>query len=343
MWFVAFFVAVQMALVGCGPTWPQVTAQGEQNFMTRGNAVRTVDVMPLDVQLWTYRGHKVAPETLGQRFHAFASGATLAELSRRGYQVVAQMAWDGTYDNYVGKPRLAMDQHEIEDTAAALSSYGLAVKRANNQLPTPMLPARLGQRTGADATLYVGGWSYVGKPHESTGKKVAKGVAIGLLVVAVIAVVVLVVASKGKGGNILGGAGKAVAGAGKAVARTAVTVGRVAGKVTGHALRGLARSGPRIIRGTGRVMRGMADAMGRSNTHIDIHLGGPQRYKRPDYYRKGSTPKKGVSQMYLELTLIDNRTGSVLWHAQQHLPADGSKQNQVRKALRYMMASLPSA
>lgn len=347
LWFVAFFAAVQMALIGCGPTWPQVTAQGDQSFMNQQSTVRTVDVMPLDVQLWTYRGNNVTPAKLGQSFHSFASGATLSELSRRGYQVVAQMDWDGSYDNYIGEPGVAMSPRDIDYTAAALSSYGLAVKRAGNRLVTPLLPARLGQQTGSDATLYVSGWSYVGKPATSTGKKIAKGFAIGLLVVAIVAVVVIVVASKGEAGKgmgkLFGGAGKAVAGAGRVAARAVVTVGRVAGKLTGHALRGLARNGPRILRATADVSRGMADAFGRSNNHIEIQLGGRTNYQRPDYYKASRTPKKGVSQMYLEMTLIDNRTGDALWHAHQHLPADGSKPDQVRRALKHMMASLPNS
>ena len=313
--------------------------------MTKQTTVRTIDVMPLDVQLWTYRGNKMPADKLGQTFHSFAAGATLSELSRRGYQVVAHMDWDGAYDSYIGQPRPAMSAEDIDYTAAALSTYGQAVKQADNELITPLLPARLGQQTGSDATLYVGGWSYVGKPAASTGKKIAKGLAIGLLVVAVVAVIVIVVASKGEAGKglgkLFGGAGKAAAGAGRAAARIAVTVGKAAGQASGHALRGLARSGPDILRGSARVTRAMADAFGRSKTHIDIHLGGSRNYQHVDYYKKTSTPKKGTSQMYLEMTLIDNRSGNVLWHAQQHLPADGSKPTQIRKAMARMMASLP--
>ena len=87
----------------------------------------------------------------------------------------------------------------------------------------------------------------------------------------------------------------------------------------------------------------MADAFGRSNTHIDIHFGGSANYQRVDYYKKTQTPKKGKSQMYLEMTLIDNHSGNVLWHAQQYLPANGSKPAQIRKAMARMMASLPRA
>lgn len=339
---------MQMAFAGCGSPWPQVSSQGDRTFLNKENAIRTIDIMPLDVQLWTYRGNRKAPEAMGQTFHSFASGATVSELSRRGYQVVARMGWDGSYDSYVGKPRAAMSPEDIEYTAVALSTYGQAVRQSGNRLVTPLLPARLGTETGSDATLYVSGWSYVGKKQsKGTGKKIVKGIAIGLLVVALVAVVVVIIASKGEAAKGLGkagsGAGKAVAGAGRAVGRAVVTVGKVAGRATGHALRGIARSGPRIMRGTMEATRGIADAFGRSNTHIDIRFGSRANYERPNYYRERETPKRGKSQMYLEMTLIDNRTGNVLWHAQQHLPADGSKPSQVRKAMRHMMKTLPGA
>jgi hypothetical protein len=43
--------------------------------------------------------------------------------------------------------------------------------------------------TGADATLYIGGWGYVANHRESTADKVARGIAYALVIVAVIAVV----------------------------------------------------------------------------------------------------------------------------------------------------------
>ena len=228
----------------------------------------------------------------------------------------------------------------IDATVYSMSMYGQAVSQSNNQLIAPHLPARLGQETGSDATLYIGGWTYVGDDSRAkTGKKIVKGVAIGLLVVALAAVIVIAVAGAGKGGGggggvgkLLGGAGRVAAGAGRAV----VTVGRVAGKVTGGVLRGLARSGPRLMRGTLRTM----DAFGRSNTHLDLRVG---NMSRPNYYKRDKSPKKGRSQMYLEMTLIDNHTGNVLWHARQRMPANAGKAGQVRKAFSRMMASLPGA
>ncbi len=309
--------------------------------MSKSTKIRTIDVMPFDVQLWTYQGNRVSAETLGNHFQAAARAASLNGLIRRGYDVAARMDWQGSYIGPRGEDRQALTAEELDGTAYSLSSYGHAVGRSNGQLIAPYLPYRLGQETGSDATLYVSGWTYVGKKNNSTGKKIVKGVAIGLLIVAAVAIVAVVIASKGKALKGFGkGAGRAAAGAGKAMGKAVVTVGRGAGRVTGGLLRGIARSGPKIMRGimrSGPDMVRIADALGRSHTHIDLNLG------RPDYYKRPRTPKKGRSQTYLEMTLIDNQTGAVLWHAQQRFPANGAKREQVHKAFNRLMASMPRA
>jgi hypothetical protein len=63
---------------------------------------------------------------------------------------------------------------------------------------------------------------------------------------------------------------------------------------------------------------------------------------RPDYYRS-SAPHKGRSAMLLEMTLVDNRTGRVLWHARQRFPASPAKPEQVEKAVKRLLAALPDA
>jgi hypothetical protein len=334
-WFVAFFVALVLGLGGCGgPNLPPVRSQGDHEFMTRQRGVATVDVLPLDVQLWTHAKSRTSPEAQGEQFHALASGAVTAELSRRGYQVVAQMDWDGSYVLPGGAPAQAMTPETIEVTAHSLSGYGRAVAAMDDALPVPYLPHRLGTATGADATLYVGGWAYVGNDNrQSTGVKVAKGVAIGILIVAVIAVVI-VAAGKGGGGGgggVASGAGKVAAGAG----RVAVTAGRVAGRVTAPVMRGVARSGPQLMRGVLRT----ADAFGRAGggTHLDIYAG------RPAYFEEPGAPKSGRSRMHLEMTLIDNRTGLVLWHTGQTFPANGTRSKHVRDVVSRLMASLPQS
>src|SRR5258706_38238 len=103
-----------------------------------------------------------------------------------------------------------MAKGDVGPTVAALAGYG--TRATGSVLPTPFLPVRLGGTTGSDATLFVGGWSYLAMPGESTGDKVAKGVAIGLFVVIAIAIIVLLEKDGHHGGDHHHGGGDSPAG-----------------------------------------------------------------------------------------------------------------------------------
>jgi hypothetical protein len=45
--------------------------------------------------------------------------------------------------------------------------------------------------------------------------------------------------------------------------------------------------------------------------------------------------------MYLEMTLVDNRTGAVLWHAQERFPANAARPADVGRVTRSLLATLP--
>jgi hypothetical protein len=60
------------------------------------------------------------------------------------------------------------------------------------------------------------------------------------------------------------------------------------------------------------------------------------------WFARPGAPRKGGSRMMLELTLIDNYTGRVLWHARQELRADPTRPDDVARAVRHMVSSLPS-
>lgn len=345
LWCLAFFAALNLIITGCaaGRPWPTtVPAQADQRFLRQELAVRSVDILPVDVQLWTHAGS--AEEAAGQ-FMAVAGGAVTAELAQRGYQVTAQMDWHGNYVGYTGEPRPAMAPEATEATAYSLSGYGRAVAEQGTLL-VPHLPHRLGAATGSDATLYVGGWAYIGNDdQDSTGDKIAKGIAIALFAVVIIAIVVAV--AKGSGGRGGGGGGSVSSGGGKVIqasasgaARAAGSGGagvvRTAGRAIGGAIRPVARG---LARGSLEVMRGLAhsaDALSRTGTHIDIYAG------RPDYFESDAAPKKGRSEMYIEMTLIDNVSGVVLWHAREQFPANATRQKDVKKVFSRMLATLPA-
>ena len=48
------------------------------------------------------------------------------------------------------------------------------------------------------------------------------------------------------------------------------------------------------------------------------------------------------SQLYLEMTLVDNRTGLVLWHTHQVFPANAAKPGDPERAARVLLSSLPA-
>jgi hypothetical protein len=287
----------------------------------------------------------------------------------------------------------AMAARALDATEASLSAYGaMAAASPAGHLPTPYLPARLGTVTHADATLYVGGWAFVGHPEDHTTRNVAIGL---LLVVVVVAIVVLVVASKGRvggvglhggggggggghfaGGGVHGGGG----GGGVHAGTTHISVGHTAvsnqsngrtgggagfghvhgvgpGGGGGHAdfsIDGRSREDRDAQRvsvlalRTGRVIEhgppGVVDdgadlayvaddtfdAFGRVATLIPV---------RPNYAANGQT--SGPSELYLEMTLVDNLTGLAIWHAEQTFPAAANSREDVIRAARTMLATLP--
>lgn len=315
-------------VAGCaGPQWPRTQAHVEQSFLRGTQTVYSVDVLPPDVQVWTQERSGASAEELAIRLDGVMRHTIDTALLRRGYHVLAQIKWDGTYVAPDGSVRQAMYTDHLGVTAYSLSGYGHAVEAAGQGLLVPYLPHRLGRATGADATLYVGGWAYVGKdPNDSKAAKIAKGIVIGILVVALVAILIIALDSGGKGlGKAASGVGKAAASATRSAARVAVTAGRAAVRTATHV--------------TSRIARGMfeaADAFGHVHTHLHFYPG------RPRYYEDDRTPKRGRSRMLLEMTLVDNRTGMVLWHSRETFPAHAPQAAQVRRALTSMLSTLPA-
>lgn len=324
-------------LAACGPSWPTVHSMADPSFASGGpgSAVGTVDVLPIDLQVWTSPDAEKSADELSGALDEMIGGQVAARLGERGYQVVAQIDWDGRYVAPDGATHNAMPEPEVGAVAYALSGYGEAQRKVKDGLLVPFLPARLGQETHSDATLYVGGWAFAGKDRGmSTGAKVA----LGVFAVAIVAVVVVaaIAGAKDGGGD---GVGKVLGGAAQGVGKAAGATARVAF----HAVKPITRAGVRLTAAMARSSSNMVDvslevldAMGRSDTHIEIYSG------RPDYYRS-SAPHKGRSAMLLEMTLVDNRSGRVLWHARQRFPASPAKPEQVEKAVKRLLAALPAA
>lgn len=327
---------VVLATAGCGGgrQWPSAPrAVGDPAFVGAGHTIGTIDVLPVDLQVWASPGTERNPEELSGALQVAVSGMVAAELASRGYQVTSQMDWDGTYVAQDGAIEKAMSQQQVAETAYSLSGFGEAQRLVRDRMLVPYLPARLGETTGSEATLYVGGWAFAGKDRSSSSKagKIAKGVLIGVLIVAVVAIAIAGVKDGGGGGavgSLVEGAGKAAGGAVKVAGRVLHGVARVGL----HAGKTVLRTGPDMVQASLEV----TDAFGHSHTHIDVYD------HRPDYYTEGA-PRTGRSAMQLEMTLVDNRTGRVLWHTRQRFPARPEQPKEVERAVGTLLAALPAA
>jgi hypothetical protein len=322
----------------CGHSWPSTTpAKADPAFAARQRPITTVDILPVDVEAWTQPGVKVSADDLRLMAEAGIIGATSDELLRRGYLVSNAIGWDGEFVRPDGLNAVALTPDALLATVDALSSYGLAVEKSHG-LPVPYLPVRLGDATGADATLYIGGWTYQGK-DTSRADKILKGVLIGIAIVGVI-VVLAVIAKNADGlGNAAGGVARSAANAAVSVARVAGRVALKAGNATIQIGRGLADVSADVLDTTFRI----ADAWGRSANSTHITVFDTTSPRPPSWSERPEAPHKGHSRTYLELTLVDNRTGLVLWHARQQFPTHAGTDAKAQRIVHTLMTSLPAA
>lgn len=313
---------------GCasGPDWPSRPVALSTQFALRGEAT-TIDVLPLDLQLWAEPGYAVDLDELRDRSELQLTNTLLEALGQRRYAIGGMIGWDGKLLD--GRQVLAPD--DVAMTTRALAHYGAAAAAQPGRLPPPFLPARLGAATGADATLYVGGWGYVAEKRDD-GSDVGEAIVIGLMVITVVALVAVLLSDSGKshskahGGKAHGGgnapAGKLPSGGGKHVGVAlhggshAVSAGRVLARTTGAMLR-------------------TVDVFGR--VALDAAL------SAPDWADDPALPREGAgSRMYLEMTLVDNRTGLTLWHARQLFPASAEQPQDLARVARTMLQALPA-
>ena len=318
----AAFLATACAAERPWPLHPVAVSDGA--FATLGT-VGTIDILPFDLQLWSEPGYELDLAKVRDGTEVNLMSIALDTLARRNYTPGAMIDWNG---DFPGGNALSRD--DLLATISALSRYGAAAAEHPGQLPVPFLPARLGGATGADATLYIGGWGYVAKHRESTGEQVAQGIAIGLLIISVVAIIALIASSKSHGHSHGGRGGGGGGGGG----RGGVAGGR--GSPGGGLGRGSfsASRGAGHIRHATRAAADVVDAFGRAT--LDIALSTPDWSENPQLPHEG-----GDSQLYLEMTLVDNHTGLALWHAHQTFPASAASAADTARAARTMLNMLP--
>jgi hypothetical protein len=318
---VASVTTTAVLAAGCAGDrpWPaHPVAISTPAFATQGE-IATIDVLPLDLQMWAEPGVDEDLAELRAGTEVNIMNVALEALAKRNYAVGAMIDWNGNFPGGSALPR-----EDLLATVGSLARYGAAATEHPGQLPVPFLPARLGTSTGADATLYLGGWAYVAKHRDSTGEQIVEGVLIGLLVISAIAIVAMV-ASSSKSSSKGHGHGHDHRG------------GEHGSDTGGHAARHgefTASRGEGHVHHAGSVTRGLVDAFGR--TAIDLAV------SSPDWGEDPALPHEGrESQMYLEMTLVDNHTGLALWHAHQIFPASAASPADTARVARTMLTLLP--
>src|SRR4051812_10925095 len=311
---------VASACAGDRP-WPAHPVSVTSRELARRGKVATIDVLPLDFRLWAEPDFDGNLETLRSGAEANIMNAALETLSRRNFTTTAVIDWNGAWSGGT-----AMSPDDLLATVASLGQYGAAASRYDGVLPEPFLPARLGTATGADATLYLGGWGYVTQPeaHDSTAAKIATGVVVALVVVTVVALFVAAPhedKSSHKAGHHGGGGGSSGGGGG----------------VSQRPLSSASHSVAHLHRGV-RAAAAALDAVGR--TAIDIGVA-TTLDQEPVPTDEPPPHDSGKAQMYLEMTLVDNRTGLALWHARQLFPADAASPQDTARAARTLIEQLP--
>jgi hypothetical protein len=316
MRLVAAFTTCAFLATGCGPSWPSGATSLHAPRPT--HPIATVDVLPLDLEMWSENGFVSNPAEVRGVAEATLANAALETLVQRHYAPNAMIDWDGNF----GGGR-ALERPALLATIGSLAHYGTSAPVLAGQLRPPGLPARLGTSTNGDATLYIGGWSYIASPRESKASEVARDVVIGLLVIATVAIVIAAVSSLDKdkhgshGHESGGGHGDHRGGGG----------GGSASHWHGHEDHAVARA-------TANLAIDLVDAFGHAAA-VDDH---------PEYVDDPALPHDGEeSKLYLEMTLVDNHTGEALWHAHQTFPASGASQGEVARAAKMLLATLPAS
>jgi hypothetical protein len=326
---IAGFLIGAVLAAGCGPSWPSGTLHARAP--RPDHAIASVDILPLDLEMWSEAGYVTNPEELRGQAEASITNTVLEQLVTHQYAPRALIDWNGSFAG----GQQALDKPALLSTVGALAHYGLASPvPPGAPLPIPWLPARLGDRTGADATLYIGGWSYLAAPRESTGNTVVKDVAIGLLVVATVAIAVIALSA-------LAGADKHHSSSHSNDHEHGASPddpSHLPGGVAVTRWHGHGESGAHAFaRASSEIAADLAintiDAWGRPAPESETH---------PEYADDPQLPHEGEeSQLYLQMTLVDNHTGLALWHAHQTFPASGGSRGDVARAARQLLDSLP--
>lgn len=319
------FTSAALTATGCAAEWPSsAIGVSTGSFAHRELSITTIDILPLDLQAWAELGYGGDLDQERSNAESSLMNEALDTLAAHHYQVGARIDWNGE-----SRGAAVMRRPDLLATLGALAHYGDAVDEQPGRLPVPYLPARLGTLTDADATLYVGGWAYAAGPRPSTAEQVGHDILIGLAVVTVVAIAVILLSDHHDHHDRHHHQSSPHPGK----ASPAPSGGEVAPSSSGRSEHDVHHIDLHPVGRHGAAPA--ADAFGRPAVDIELSA--------PDWGDDDALPHDGAqSQMYLEATLIDNRTGLVVWHAHQTFPARLGRTDDTARAMRTLLAQLPA-
>jgi hypothetical protein len=320
---IAFFLGA--AISGCAPHLEEL--RPVVNPALASAAPRTLAVLPVRLTVEADGDQhrfisRHASEDATARATALVEDALAWRLAALGYPTL-QVAWDGTISNG-GARRAAIPPEVLANLSDSLLAHG-QLAAAGSAAPDdigatiPFFPA--------DATLHLGGIGHLkeDKPHRTV---VAEQVGIGIAITVGIALLITIAVLAGRSaGSLLGGA---FGGLGRAV--EVATIPLRLGAVVALQSPRLAINFPVLVAASHAHGRGC-------NEWLAIHDGHPASLEgAPSLTRPGSP-----NFIQLTATLVDNRTGRVLWAAGQSMPIDPVDEKELRQAVDHLLARFPHA
>jgi hypothetical protein len=316
-------LALWAAAAGCAPSFAALTPT--YNPALGAAPLRTVTVMPIDLTLdaddppgtpspeASYYGAVRAVSALGP--------AVSRLIAARGFHA-EQLAWDGTAE-YGGERRAVLDAVGVANLADWLLgwTYAVLANQASAQYDMFIPPLPL----ATDATLFVGGYGhlYRDRPHRA---QVARDIAIGVgVALGIVFILLIALMSKGKlGFPHFGGVGGAVL--------RAITFPVVLGA-------NLALAAPRapvaVWLPTGHIHGPLCNPYVGVHAGVVVWAGRPRPQLADDQQRRANFLALGA-------TLVENRTGRVLWTAAQPMGVDPVDEQEVELAVQHLLEQLPA-
>jgi hypothetical protein len=250
-------------------------------------------------------------------------GALHDVLRARGFSA-ATLAWDGSAAGPDGARTQLIDSQGVANLADWLLGFGYGVLSGQRDARASFVPPL---PLASDATVFVGGYAHLheDRPYRS---RVARGVVIGVLVaVAIVGVIAVIAASKGdvKFPHLGASVGEAAL---RALTFPVLVGAQLALDATRVAVDVATRLPPGHVHGWA------------CNPFLGVHAGIAYA-PRPGPELRGEARNANV--LALSATLVENRSGRILWTAAQPMEIDPLDEKEVRYAVRHLLAGLPMA